>query len=89
MSRGRRPEITGGGLVRSMGGWARVEGLRRGRESWAHDERVLGSSEFVETVLKEVVGDRDGKNIGQKVAAEVLSALAGKIGVKSVYPGLS
>ena len=43
---------------------------------------MLGSSEFVEAVLKEVVGDRDGNNTGQKVGAEVLSALAGKIGVR-------
>jgi len=34
-------------------GWEKVEALRRGRESWAHDERVLGSNEFVESVLKE------------------------------------
>jgi len=43
---------------------------------------VLGSSEFVEAVLNEVVGHRDEKNIGQKVGVEVLSALAGKIGLR-------
>ena len=45
MSQGRRRELMGGGLIRSMGGWARVEELRRGRESWAYDERVLGGEE--------------------------------------------
>ncbi len=70
----------GGGLIRSMGGWARVEELRRGRESWAYDERVLGGSDFVEAVLKEV-GRRDERSIVQKVGAEVLSALAEKIGL--------
>ena len=70
----------GGGLVRSMGGWARVGDLRRGRESWVSDERVLGSSEFVEAVLKEVVGHRDGNNIGPEVGTEVLWALAQRIG---------
>jgi len=40
---GRRPEFQGGGLVRSLGGWAAVQALRRGREHYAADERVLGS----------------------------------------------
>jgi REP element-mobilizing transposase RayT len=47
---GRRPEFQGGGLVRSHGGWAAVIVLRRGREAYLADERILGSSEFVETV---------------------------------------
>jgi hypothetical protein len=36
----------------------------------------------VEAALKEVVGDRDGKNIDPKVGAEVLSALTEKIGLR-------
>jgi len=44
---GRRPELQGGGLVRSAGGWAGVARLRRGREAYASDERVLGDTEFV------------------------------------------
>ncbi len=47
---GRRPEFQGGGLVRSLGGWEAVQALRRGREAYAADERVLGSSTFVETL---------------------------------------
>jgi len=38
----------GGGLLRSTGG------LRRGREAWASDERILGSSDFVESVKAQV-----------------------------------
>lgn len=45
---GRRPELQGGGLVRSLGGWAAVRALRRGREAYLGDERVLGSPGFVE-----------------------------------------
>jgi hypothetical protein len=45
---GRRPDLQGGGLLRSQGGWAAVAVLRRGRESYQGDERILGSSEFVE-----------------------------------------
>ncbi len=52
---GRRPELIGGGLVRSVGGWAAVRELHRGREGYASDERILGGTEFVETLLQEVV----------------------------------
>ncbi len=48
IARGRRPELQGGGLLRSHGGWAAVTALRRGREAYHGDERILGSSDFVE-----------------------------------------
>ncbi len=54
VGQGRRPEFQGGGLVRSAGGWTAVQELRRGRESYQGDERILGSSEFVARVLREV-----------------------------------
>ena len=44
---GRRPDLQGGGLLRSVGGWAAVAVLRRGREAYLGDERILGSREFV------------------------------------------
>lgn len=50
---GRRPDLQGGGLLRSVGGWVAVEALRRGREAYAADERVLGGTEFVETLRAE------------------------------------
>lgn len=50
---GRRPELQGGGLRRSAGGWQEVVALRRGRERWAADERILGSSDFVSQMLRE------------------------------------
>ena len=43
----------GGGLIRSMGGWSGVLGLRRRGEKTASDERILGDGEFVERVLGE------------------------------------
>jgi putative transposase len=54
IDRGRRPEFQGGGLIRSLGGWEALESLRRGRERWTSDERILGSSAFVEACLREV-----------------------------------
>ncbi len=50
---GRKPELVGGGLIRSMGGWSEVLALRRRGEKTASEERILGDSEFVERVLKE------------------------------------
>ena len=51
---GRRLDLQGGGLVRSAGGWAAVAALRRGREAYAADERILGDSDFVGAVQAEV-----------------------------------
>ena len=52
---GRIPELTGGGLVRSLGGWSRVVALRReGRGEESDERRVLGDGDFVEAVLQEV-----------------------------------
>jgi putative transposase len=50
---GRRPDLVGGGLIRSIGGREHLAELRRGRERWAYDERVLGSSRFVVELLEE------------------------------------
>ena len=50
---GRRPELVGGGLVRSSVGLSAVAELRQGREHFSSDERVLGSSEFVEQIMRE------------------------------------
>jgi len=50
---GRRPELVGGGLIRSMGGWSGVLALRKRGEKTASDERILGDGEFVERVLEE------------------------------------
>ncbi len=53
VAQGRRPEFQGGGLIRSVGGWEAVQVLRRGREAFAADERVLGTGAFVEALLQE------------------------------------
>jgi putative transposase len=47
---GRRLELTGGGLIRSLGGWSTVKSMRRLREHVKSDERILGDSDFVQSV---------------------------------------
>jgi hypothetical protein len=49
---GRRPELTGGGLVRSAGGWGVLKSMRRMKAHLKGDERVLGDSDFVMRVLE-------------------------------------
>ena len=53
IEKGRRPDLVGGGLIRSLGGWSEVLSLRRRGEKTASDERILGSGEFIEQVLSE------------------------------------
>ncbi|MDD5207309.1 MAG: transposase [Desulfobacterales bacterium] len=52
LEQGRRRELTGGGLIRSLGGWSEVrKGALKGREHAKSDERILGDSDFVVDVL--------------------------------------
>jgi len=50
---GKRPELTGGGLIRSVGGWAAAKALRKAKALQKGDERILGDGDFVEAVLSE------------------------------------
>jgi putative transposase len=50
---GRRPELVGGGLIRSAGGWSQVKSRLLNKEGVLSDERILGSGEFVERVVGE------------------------------------
>jgi hypothetical protein len=49
---GKRSELVGGGLVRSLGGWRAVKVLRGAGHRVKGDERILGDGEFVEGVLE-------------------------------------
>jgi hypothetical protein len=46
------PQLTGGGLLRSAGGWGVLKSMRRMKEHLKGDERILGDSEFVMQVLE-------------------------------------
>jgi len=52
ISDGRRPDLVGGGLLRSVGGWSVLKAIRAIGMRVMGDERILGSSDFVETVLR-------------------------------------
>ncbi len=79
MSRGRRPELVGGGLIRSLGGWAEVLSVRRKGMKASSDQRILGSSEFVEDLLSEA-GKREIETLRLSVRVRDLGRVAKEIG---------
>ena len=56
---GRRPELTGGGLIRSAGGWRAIRAAYEAGIRLTGDERILGSSSFVEKTLASAGEDYD------------------------------
>jgi hypothetical protein len=53
VKKGRRPDLTGGGLIRSAGGWSALKAYRQQKIHVKGDERILGDSDFVDSVLEE------------------------------------
>jgi hypothetical protein len=53
INQGHRDDLTGGGLIRSLGGWSEVKVNRVKGIRIKSDERILGESDFVESVLSE------------------------------------
>lgn len=51
IEQGRRDDLTGGGLLRSVGGWQNVKAMRKAKEWQKSDERILGDGDFVEQTL--------------------------------------
>ncbi len=60
-------DLEGGGLVRSAGGWKAITELRRGRERWAFDERILGSGPFVESLLQQLGKQAPSENPSKSI----------------------
>ena len=58
---GRRKELTGGGLIRSMGGWTVVKSMRKAKMFEKSDERILG--DFVTQVLSVAEEQMEQRNL--------------------------
>ena len=71
VDQGSRPELQGGGLVRSAGGDKRGLLGRRKDEREKGDERILGSGDFVSNVLKEL-DEFDEKRKGYSLTLDEL-----------------
>ncbi len=50
---GRRPDLVGGGLIRSAGGWSAVAAMRNAKDHMKSDERILGDGDFAQSVLNQ------------------------------------
>ena len=50
---GRRLDLVGGGLIRSLGGWSQVLSLRESRKDFEHDARILRGGDFVQDILRD------------------------------------
>ena len=53
LSQGRRKELTGGGLIRSLGGWTEARDALKGGVHMMSDERILGDSDFVDSIISQ------------------------------------
>jgi REP-associated tyrosine transposase len=72
IGQGHRPELAGGGLVRSQGGWSQVVSMRkRGEAEKSDDERILGSGDFVEKIVAETEERQNRPLTGVSASREV------------------
>ena len=78
IGQGRRPELVGGGLIRSFGGWSALKASRYTGLRVMGDERILGSGEFVESVLNRAKEDYE-KRIKAQVKGFDLDTLIERI----------
>jgi hypothetical protein len=58
---GAASSLDGGGLIRDRTGWHYVRELRRGREQFTSNERILGVPEFVDRTLAEIADAPPGR----------------------------
>ena len=75
---GQRPDLVGGGLIRSLGGWSAVLALRGQREEQVADARILGDGDFVQGVLSEM-DDFAKENLRLPRVSKDLTVLAQKV----------
>ena len=75
IGQGKRPDLTGGGLIRSMGGWSVVKAMRKSGVKEKADERILGSGEFVSHVIdqaeEKIKTQLPAKDVKKKIEQEI------------------
>jgi predicted transcriptional regulator len=86
IGQGQRPELIGGGLIRSQGGWSQVLSMRRRKVAEKSDERILGRGDFVERIVAEAEELRERQLSGAAALSKVeetLRAICDEEGVKA------
>jgi putative transposase len=72
--------LVGGGLIRSLGGWAEAKKVRaKGHDRMKGDERILGDGEFVSNILSET-DERMDRGYELKSLGYDLEKLAQRVG---------
>ena len=75
---GNKSELEGGGLKRSAGSWQEIKKMKKEKDYWISDERILGEGEFVEKALS--IGEEAiSKQVKLKKQGWDLEQLASKI----------
>ena len=81
VEQGKRPELQGGGLVRSAGGDKTGLLGRKKEEREKGDERILGSGDFVTEMLKTAGESFDSQSVENLSLDEIIEAVAKHIGL--------
>jgi len=79
---GNRPELQGGGLVRSAGGNKADLLGRKKEEREKGDARILGSGDFVGETLQQAERSFERKYLPKRPIEELVEIVAGKLGLK-------
>ena len=75
---GQRPDLVGGGLIRSQGGWSNVISMRRQEDREMSDERILGSGDFVEQLMDFLFDLHEGLAYNTSLSQMVWLVLRGR-----------
>jgi len=81
IDQGSRPDLQGGGLVRSAGNKASLLG-RKKEEREKGDARILGSGDFVNETLEQSETLLEKKYLAKRPIEELVEIVAGKLGLK-------
>lgn len=86
ISMGKRPDLTGGGLIRSTGGWATLREIKKQGLRMAGDERILGSTNFVASVLRQAREEHLKRTDAKGMTLAALIALvADRMGTEEAF----
>ena len=78
ISAGRRPDLVGGGLIRSQGGWSQVMAMRQRNDRELSDQRILGPGDFVEKIISEA-DENFQRSFNNRLDAKTISSLILKV----------
>jgi putative transposase len=87
---GRRSELVGGGLIRSLGGWSEAKSRMADEPRMMSDERILGDGDFVESALVAAREERERRSLLRERGHDVESiaekaASAFEVPVKELF----